>query len=233
MLRFSRRLALAGLVAAGASIFAVAIHRHHPIDGWISFATCGRRCSPLSFAHRASWRVMPSWFACSAVCFRSTNTWQSPRRSASFCFFSRASCGSARTLRVALFLSGPRWAHRMGCSRLPAHREQPRPHSARLDLRLSLDPIRAAVLAFGCLGTLLLWLTILTPQNASYDARWYHLPIAEHYVAQGRIAPFSEGSWSEPNRNSPVCSMRGHSLCPAISSTAWKPPPTSSSRSSS
>ena len=50
-----------------------------------------------------------------------------------------------------------------------------------------------AVLGFGSLGLVALWLTILTPHNPSVDARWYHLPIAEHYVARGRIGPFSEG----------------------------------------
>jgi hypothetical protein len=68
-----------------------------------------------------------------------------------------------------------------------------RRHLARRDLRLHVGPLRAAILAFGCLGVLLVWFPILTPQNASYDARWRHLAIAEHYVAQGGIAPFSEG----------------------------------------
>jgi hypothetical protein len=68
-----------------------------------------------------------------------------------------------------------------------------RRHLARRHFRLSSSPLRAAILAFGCIGVLLVWFPILTPQNASYDARWYHLPIAEHYVAQGRISAFSEG----------------------------------------
>jgi hypothetical protein len=42
-------------------------------------------------------------------------------------------------------------------------------------------------------GVLYVWFTILTPQNASFDSRWYHQPIAEIYVAQGGIEPFSEG----------------------------------------
>jgi hypothetical protein len=50
-----------------------------------------------------------------------------------------------------------------------------------------------AVFGFGSLGLVALWLTILTPHNPSVDARWYHLPIAEHYVARGGIVPFKEG----------------------------------------
>lgn len=47
--------------------------------------------------------------------------------------------------------------------------------------------------ALGLLGALLVWLPTLLPENASYDARWYHLPIAEHYVAEGAIRAFPEG----------------------------------------
>jgi hypothetical protein len=68
-----------------------------------------------------------------------------------------------------------------------------RRHAAHLDLRLSLGPFRGAVLAFGCGAVLLLWFAILTPQNASYDARWKYLEIAEQYVARGGIRPFDEG----------------------------------------
>lgn len=41
----------------------------------------------------------------------------------------------------------------------------------------------------------LLYLPLLAPESMSYDARWYHLPIAEHYVAAGRVEPFREGWW--------------------------------------
>ncbi len=68
-----------------------------------------------------------------------------------------------------------------------------RRHGSRRDLSLRFEPLRGAILLFGCLSVLYVWFTILTPQNASFDARWYHLPIAEIYVAQGGIAPFSEG----------------------------------------
>lgn len=62
---------------------------------------------------------------------------------------------------------------------------------ARCQFRLSASG--ALLVAFGALGLALVWFPILTPQNASYDARWYHLSIAQHYVAEGRIAAFREG----------------------------------------
>jgi hypothetical protein len=42
-------------------------------------------------------------------------------------------------------------------------------------------------------GVLLFYLRVVTPSSISFDARWYHLPIAESYAAAGRIRPFPEG----------------------------------------
>src|SRR5262249_56190296 len=50
-----------------------------------------------------------------------------------------------------------------------------------------------ALVAAGIVGLVLMYLPILVPNNAGYDALWYHLPIAEQYVAQGRLSPFVEG----------------------------------------
>src|SRR5262249_14820609 len=71
--------------------------------------------------------------------------------------------------------------------------ERLRRHTRALDLRLRIGLLEAAVLLFRLLSFLLVWIPTLSPHNASIDARWYHLPIAEHYVAQGGIGPFSEG----------------------------------------
>jgi hypothetical protein len=45
----------------------------------------------------------------------------------------------------------------------------------------------------GCVGIAALYFLILTPDNVAYDARWYHLPLAEHYAARGAIEPSVEG----------------------------------------
>ncbi|MBI5533563.1 MAG: hypothetical protein HY898_12665 [Deltaproteobacteria bacterium] len=49
------------------------------------------------------------------------------------------------------------------------------------------------LLGFGGVGVFLIYLTVLLPENVGYDARWYHLPIAEHYSAAGGIVRFPEG----------------------------------------
>ncbi|HEY5283184.1 MAG TPA: hypothetical protein VIM14_10380 [Polyangia bacterium] len=61
--------------------------------------------------------------------------------------------------------------------------------------RIRHPPSLATNLAigFGAIGLLLVYLPLLTPDNVAFDASWYHLAIAEHYVAAGRIAPFAEG----------------------------------------
>lgn len=49
----------------------------------------------------------------------------------------------------------------------------------------------AAVFLAVCLVAV--YLQVMTPLNVGGDSYWYHLPIAEHYVASGGIRPFAEG----------------------------------------
>lgn len=55
------------------------------------------------------------------------------------------------------------------------------------------SPLELAALCLVAAGLVAVYVPILTPKNLQHDARWYHLPIAAQYVAQGRIAPFPEG----------------------------------------
>ncbi|HEY0715906.1 MAG TPA: hypothetical protein VGF45_24700 [Polyangia bacterium] len=68
-------------------------------------------------------------------------------------------------------------------------------HHRRLGWKL-LIPNRAthAVAAVGLLLFLVAnYLLVVTPENVGWDARWYHLAIAEQYAAQGAIRRFDEG----------------------------------------
>jgi hypothetical protein len=47
----------------------------------------------------------------------------------------------------------------------------------------------------GAAGLLLLYVQIITPEGASYDARWYHLPLAEQYALTGAIQRSPVGWW--------------------------------------
>lgn len=46
---------------------------------------------------------------------------------------------------------------------------------------------------FGLLAVALVWVQQLTPRSLMYDARWYHLPLAEQYAAAGRVFRLDEG----------------------------------------
>lgn len=48
-------------------------------------------------------------------------------------------------------------------------------------------------LALGFLGLVMVYVNILTPDNISYDSRWYHLALPEHYAAAGAIRRSPEG----------------------------------------
>jgi hypothetical protein len=70
-----------------------------------------------------------------------------------------------------------------------------RRHLRRFGLRLFLPrgfvETLAAILLL--LSLVAVYLQVMTPLNVGGDSYWYHLPIAEHYVATGAIRRFVEG----------------------------------------
>jgi hypothetical protein len=48
-------------------------------------------------------------------------------------------------------------------------------------------------MVLGGIGLLMVYVNILTPDNASYDSRWYHLALPEDYVAAGGLYRSPEG----------------------------------------
>jgi hypothetical protein len=88
---------------------------------------------------------------------------------------------------VALLLfGGPkvlRWALRAGL------------HLRRFGVRLLMPrgPIELLAVLLGVLSLTALYLALMTPGNIGADANSYHIPIAEHYVAAGRIRAFADG----------------------------------------
>jgi hypothetical protein len=63
----------------------------------------------------------------------------------------------------------------------------------RRSITLGVKALEHGRAAFLGLGLLAVYLQVLTPGNVSFDARWYHLAIAERYAGQGSIQPFREG----------------------------------------
>ena len=60
-------------------------------------------------------------------------------------------------------------------------------------LYLPRSPVETAAAVLLVLGLVAIYLLVMTPLNVGGDSYWYHLPIAEEYVARGAIRPFAEG----------------------------------------
>lgn len=50
-----------------------------------------------------------------------------------------------------------------------------------------------ALIAYGVIALTGVYINSLTPENIAFDARWYHLAMAEQYALAGRIIRFREG----------------------------------------
>jgi len=189
-----RRWRIAILVAAGTSVFALTVHRHHPIESWLFFRylraaalACLFSMTCLIAGHAVVIRVLHRVLPLDehlAIAL--------PMGVLVF-FLASFGLGLLGLYGLPFFLLCPCLLIALGARDFLRAASRLRRHAARLDLRMSVGPLHGVILLFGCVAVLLVWFTILTPQNASYDARWYHLPIAEHYVAEGGIGPFREG----------------------------------------
>jgi hypothetical protein len=78
---------------------------------------------------------------------------------------------------------------------LPGARGLYREVRTALSQRDELSFTRGEALAFGAgaIALFLVYLPTLVPEHTAYDSRWYHLALAEHYVAEGAIRRFPEG----------------------------------------
>jgi hypothetical protein len=56
-------------------------------------------------------------------------------------------------------------------------------------------PGRFALWVLGAIALFLFYIPGLQPSHIGYDSAWYHVPLAEHYVAAGGIRRFEEGWW--------------------------------------
>jgi len=52
-----------------------------------------------------------------------------------------------------------------------------------------------AIIVFGAGAIALMYFQILSPAPFSWDARWYHLPLAQQYALEGTVRTFPEGWW--------------------------------------
>jgi hypothetical protein len=180
-------------------VFAIVLHHHIPIDEW------------LVWRYASLWLLTGVWMlACASIgmlALRGLGPVARPFSEhlaialpvgvllfALGLFLSGLAGGLGPTFfwlyPIVLILLGLPVTRKIGQSFL-RHARAARRRGARRRAQIE----RLAIL-FGLAGLVLLYLPLLTPQNALYDARWYHLPVAEYYASAGRIEPFQDGAFT-------------------------------------
>jgi len=177
-------------------LFGVVVDRHYPLRDWLFFrylktwllvAYWGLGC--VAAGHAITSRVAPRWriseralVACATGCFA---------------FFMLMFAGGLlhlfRFWWFAAFLPAAMLAS--GARSLCDHARRARRHLAAARRRSPYRPglLSRALTAFGTIYLALLYLNIVTPDNASFDAVYYHLGIAQQSHALGGIEPTPEG----------------------------------------
>lgn len=72
----------------------------------------------------------------------------------------------------------------------------PQSHRPSASQSAGLQIWQIPILLFGFLALAAIYFACLTPENVCFDARFYHLSLAEHYLAQGGIRATPEGWWA-------------------------------------
>ena len=193
-----RRVALTGTLVAGGLVFALVVNEHYQLADWLFFRYA--RLWLLSLAFAAA--CLSAGHALLTRGFRLFLPIQE-QLFLDFCAgllvfaLSLFGCGLAGMLNRVTSWVLPLSLATLGAPALVGYAERVWRRSCRPSpARPSAFGPRVwgpAISGFGALCVLLLYVNILTPAHASYDARWYHFALAEHYAAAGAIERFPEG----------------------------------------
>jgi hypothetical protein len=191
-----RSALLAVVLAASTVLFLEVVDAHYPIGQWLFWRYAGYVlvCAAWALACVSAGHRLLLWMFARplpllehvAIAFAS----------GVLVFFLLMFCGGvlglfgrvfSTALPVAMFLSGAPafWRSTRRCWRHLRHARRRRRGATPLWV--------LPVVAFGLIGVGMVYFDVLTPQNVAYDARWYHLPLAEHYAAEGAIRASPEG----------------------------------------
>ena len=100
--------------------------------------------------------------------------------------------GLLGVLGKAMFFAMPLFF--FGVGGLPLLKTLSRARGLRRAVRSQPPRVLDRVLfSFGLLCVALIWVNLLTPSNLMYDARWYHLSLAEQFAVSGRVYRLDEG----------------------------------------
>jgi hypothetical protein len=191
------RHALLGILLPGAAALLFwFVNKHYPLKDWLFWRYCGY------------WAVALLWTVCClAAGFRALELLRFPRLALAeetlyaLCsglllfFLVMFLLGIAGVLGVTVLATVPvaflAFGFPAGVRVLRRLQKLRREHALRTRYRLTL--LDGLVCLYGLGALLFLYLSMLHPENIAYDSRWYHLPIAEQYVAEGAIRPSPEG----------------------------------------
>lgn len=100
--------------------------------------------------------------------------------------------GAAQGYRTVTFFSAPAILILLSFDSLRGFARRTRKLRARAPASPRSWP-RILAIAFGFIGLLMVYFTVLTPANVQFDSLWKHMALAEDYVAHGGIRRSTEG----------------------------------------
>ena len=195
----ARAIVIAIIVLVAIGFFAFVLNGHYPIGNWLFW----------KYAKASGWVLF--WFASCFALGLAAVQWLTPDlplrercvQAAAFgiyCFYALQFLGGI----VGWF--GPVWAVGLPTTMLviggaTCRRQVQRVwRHRRLLPRFSLGASAGWQVPFAVFGIVCLagiYLSILTPRNAAYDAVWYHLGLGDGWAAEGAIRRAVEGSFVE------------------------------------
>ena len=184
------------VVLAGLALFIKVTGEHYPIKQWLFWRYAGY------------WLAATFWAtACTSAGARSLELLRTPRLplietlvyafavGVLVFFFAMFGAGFVGQLKPWLFVALPGSMLLFGAPASLRLWQRARAIRRQLALRprAPRSVLHVVAVAYGVAALGYLYISIMHPENTSYDARWYHLGIAEHYVAEGAIRRFPEG----------------------------------------
>jgi hypothetical protein len=192
----ARQASVAVALLTGFCFFAVTVDRHYPIGDW------------LCWRYAQAWLLALVWFGGCMSAGWVALRWLTPRLPLGERLILSCSTG-VYVSYLLMFLGGIAGLYRFGAFAValplamlasgarPLVRTLVRAAHHLRGARRLLPPrptlVGSAIAAFGTVYVALVYLSILDPDNASFDALYYHLGIAQQYKALGGITRNPEG----------------------------------------
>lgn len=182
-------------VILGATIyFAHFVNGHYAIKEWAFwvYAQAWFLSSVFAFSCLSTGFVLTRWIM--GKWLRSTELLALAMPVGVFAFFlAMFLLGLAGLYGKALFFLLPAAMTAVGVRPLLRYLRRWFRHRAAFRKRAVPSPWMYVAWAFGLIVLGMAYFLILSPANISFDSRWKHLAIAEHYATQGFVGPFLEG----------------------------------------